>query len=51
MTVYERRTFVEPVEFRGEGTHIVAEGVAIRYGALSKDMGGWQERVMPGAAL
>ncbi len=46
----EIRAFVEPVEFRSEGDRIVATGTAIRYGALSKNLGGWVERIMPGAA-
>lgn len=48
--IIERRTLVEPVEFRSEGTTLVASGVAIRYGAVSKDLGGFKERIMPGAA-
>lgn len=36
MTQFETRSFVEPVEFRSEGTRIVASGVAMRYGAKSK---------------
>ncbi len=48
--IIERRTLVEPVEFRSDGTRLVAAGVAIRYGAISKDLGGFKERIMPGAA-
>lgn len=48
--IIERRTLVEPVEFRSEGTRLVASGVAIRYGAVSKNLGGFKERIMPGAA-
>lgn len=50
--IIEQRTLVEPVEFRSDstGTRIVASGVAIRYGAVSKNMGGFKERIMPGAA-
>jgi HK97 family phage prohead protease len=50
--IIERRTLVEPVEFRSldGGKRIVATGVAIRYGAISKNMGGFKERIMPGAA-
>lgn len=50
MSDLEIRNFVEPVEFRSEGGQITAVGTAIRYGALSKNMGGWVERIMPGAA-
>lgn len=48
--IIEQRTLVEPVEFRSEGGRLVASGVAIRYGAVSKDLGGFKERIMPGAA-
>lgn len=50
--IYERRTFLEPIEFRGEknGRRMVAAGVAIRYNAISKDLGGFVERALPGCA-
>lgn len=48
--IIEQRTLVEPVEFRSVGGRLVAAGVAIRYGAISKDLGGFKERIMPGAA-
>lgn len=50
--IIERRTLVEPVEFRAsaDGKHIVAAGVAIRYGAVSKNLGGFKERITAGAA-
>lgn len=49
MTI-ETRAFVEPVEFRGaEGNRIVASGVAMRYGAKSKPIGGqFREQFMAG---
>lgn len=40
MTEFERRSLVEPVEFRAEGTRLVASGVAMRYGAKSKPING-----------
>lgn len=50
MTDIEFRPFSEPVEVRSEGGRLVLSGTAIRYGARSKDLGGFRERVMPGAA-
>jgi hypothetical protein len=46
----EIRTFTDPVECRAEDGKVTATGTAIRYGALSKNMGGVVERIMPGAA-
>lgn len=37
---FERRSFAEPVEFRAKGTSLIASGVAMRYGAKSKPIGG-----------
>jgi HK97 family phage prohead protease len=37
---FERRSFAEPVEFRAQGTSLVASGVAMRYGAKSKPIAG-----------
>lgn len=50
--IIERRTLVEPVEFRAsaDGKRIVAAGIAIRYGAVSKNLGGFKERITAGAA-
>lgn len=51
MSEIEVRHVSTAVEVRetAEG-RIVLEGVAIRYGARSKDLGGFRERIMPGAA-
>lgn len=50
MTEVEYRPFAEPVEVRSaEGGKLVLTGTAIRYGARSKDLGGFRERIMPGA--
>ena len=49
MTV-ECRSLVEPVEFRAEGNRIVASGVAMKYGAKSKPIGGqFREQFKPGS--
>lgn len=51
MSEIELRPFVEPVEVRSaDGGKLVLSGTAIRYGARSKDLGGFRERVMPGSA-
>jgi HK97 family phage prohead protease len=49
MNDIELRPFAEPVEVRSEGGKTVLSGVAIRYGARSKNLGGFRERIMPGA--
>ena len=47
---FEQRALAEPVEFRAEGTKIVASGVAMRYRSLSKPIGGhFREQFLPGA--
>jgi len=51
----EIRDFTDPVELRSEpieggGRRLIASGVAIRYGALSKNLGGYVERFAPGSA-
>lgn len=48
----ELRPFLDGgVEIRsGAEGRLVLSGVAIKYGARSKDLGGFRERVMPGAA-
>ncbi len=54
MTEIEWRPFAGGVEFRSmeteTGTKPVLSGIAIKYGARSKDLGGFRERIMPGAA-
>lgn len=55
MTEIEIRPFAEGVEVRSESleggkSKLVLSGTAIRYGARSKNLGGFRERVMPGAA-
>lgn len=51
MSEVEIRPHADPVEVRsGEGGKFVLSGTAIRYGARSKDLGGFRERIMPGAA-
>lgn len=50
MTTIERCPLAEPVEFRAEGTRLVASGVAMKYGAKSKLIGGqFREQFKPGA--
>lgn len=50
MSDIEIRSVVEPVEFRAADGHIVASGVAMRYGAKSKLINGrFRERFAPGA--
>ena len=50
MSDVELRPFAEPVEVRSVDGKLVLSGTAIRYGARSRDLGGFRERVMPGAA-
>lgn len=51
MTDIETRPLAEPVEVRThEDGRRILTGVAIRYGARSRDLGGFRERIMPGAA-
>lgn len=55
MQPLEIRDFLDPVELRSEpleggGRRLIASGVAIRYGALSRNLGGFVERFSPGAA-
>lgn len=45
----ERRTFVEPVEFRREGNRLVAAGYAAKFNSLSQNLGGFVEVVEAGA--
>ena len=44
----ERRTLVEPVEFRSEGGKLVAHGYAYVFGKRSQNLGGFVEQVAPG---
>lgn len=50
MSDIELRPFAEPVEVRSVDGKLVLSGTAIRYGARSRDLGGFRERIMPGAA-
>lgn len=54
MTEIEIRPYAEGVEVRSvdteAGPKLRLAGIAIRYGARSKDLGGFRERIMPGAA-
>lgn len=50
MTDLERRSLIEPVEFRSTGGKLVAAGVAMRYGTKSKPINGqFREQFHPGA--
>lgn len=51
MSSFEHRTFLEAVEFRGDPGHIVAAGVAMRYGAKSKPIGGQFREVFTARSL
>lgn len=48
MTTIERRTLVEPVEFRSVGDKLVAGGYAYVFGKRSQNLGGFVEVVAPG---
>ena len=48
-TDLERRTWTAPVEFRQEGDVLVARGYAYVFDSDSQDLGGFIERVAPGA--
>lgn len=48
MTI-ERRTALGTVEFREDGDRLVARGYAAVFESLSKDLGGFVERIAPGA--
>ena len=48
MTVIERRTLVEPVEFRASGDKLIAGGYAYVFGKRSQNLGGFVEQVAPG---
>lgn len=50
MSDLEVRPFVQPVEVRSEGGKLILTGAAIGYGRRSRDLGGFRERIMPGAA-
>lgn len=47
-TTIERRTFLEPVEFRKEGDKLTAAGYAYVFGKRSQNLGGFVEEVAPG---
>lgn len=48
MTI-EVRTYTGPVEFRKEGDRLLARGYGAVFDSLSKDLGGFVERILPGA--
>jgi len=45
----ERRTYLGEVEFRAEGKRLLAYGYAARFDTLSQNLGGFVERIKPGA--
>lgn len=45
----EVRNLLEPVEVHGEGGRLVAHGHAARFDKLSQNLGGFVERIKPGA--
>lgn len=45
----EVRNLMEPVEFRQEGESLIAHGYAARFNNISQNLGGFVERVAPGA--
>ncbi len=50
MSEIERRGWKSEIEVRSEGGRVVASGIAIRYNSISKNLGGFVERILPGAA-
>nr|BEK66838.1 hypothetical protein KPHV_40650 [Kitasatospora purpeofusca] len=49
MTTPERRSLSLPAEIRSEGDTITMRGYAYRFNELSHDLGGFRERIIPGA--
>ncbi|WP_282793670.1 HK97 family phage prohead protease [Streptomyces sp. CC224B] len=45
----ERRSLTRPAEIRADGDKLTMRGYAYRFGELSHDLGGFRERIMPGA--
>ena len=49
VSIMEVRNHIEDVEFRSEGNRLIAQGYAARFDALSQNLGGFVERIAPGA--
>ncbi|MFD7610987.1 HK97 family phage prohead protease [Streptomyces sp. NPDC059828] len=45
----ERRNLARPAELRSEGDTVTMRGYAYRFNELSHDLGGFRERIIPGA--